>query len=119
MTRQRCRPMVSRQTKHRKHSNSVKIDTPPTEMKRCLVKLKKMVPTIERNKKVNQLELLQHVIDYIQDLEKTLQYPEDILTSVSVSKCSSPKEKRMYYLCFRSCSNLEHVFLINNSLHSP
>ncbi|VDO73639.1 unnamed protein product [Schistosoma margrebowiei] len=79
--------------RHRKHTNSVKFDTPPTEMKRCLVKLKRMVPTIERNKKVNQLELLQHVIDYIQDLEKTLQYPEDILTSVNVSKCSSPKEK--------------------------
>ncbi|TNN19164.1 DNA-binding protein inhibitor ID-2-A isoform 2 [Schistosoma japonicum] len=92
MTRRNCRSAVSRQSKHRKHTNSVKIDTPPTEMKRCLVKLKKMVPTIERNKKVNQLELLQHVIDYIQDLEKTLQYPEDILTSVSVSKCSSPKE---------------------------
>ncbi|CAI2736425.1 unnamed protein product [Schistosoma spindalis] len=94
MTRTSCRSPMSRLPKHRKHTNSVKFDTPPTEMKRCLVKLKRMVPTIERNKKVNQLELLQHVIDYIQDLEKTLQYPEDILTSVNVSKCSSPKENQ-------------------------
>ncbi|CAH8677526.1 unnamed protein product [Schistosoma rodhaini] len=94
MTRTSCRSPLSRLSKHRKHANNVKFDTPPTEMKRCLVKLKRMVPTIERNKKVNQLELLQHVIDYIQDLEKTLQYPEDILTSVNVSKCSSPKENQ-------------------------
>ncbi|CAH8873689.1 unnamed protein product [Trichobilharzia szidati] len=94
MTRRSCRAVVPRPSRERKHTSHVKADTPPTEMKRCLVKLKKMVPTIERNKKVNQLELLQHVIDYIQDLEKTLQYPEDILTSVNVPRCSSPSENQ-------------------------
>ncbi|CAH8631398.1 unnamed protein product [Heterobilharzia americana] len=94
MTRRNCRLPSSSSSKPRKHTSHMRLDTPPTEMKRCLVKLKKMVPTIERNKKINQLELLQHVIDYIQDLEKTLQYPEDILTSVNVSRCSSPAENQ-------------------------
>lgn len=77
----------------RKHASQIKINTSPTEMKRCLSQLKRMVPTIERNKKIDQLELLQHVIDYIQDLESTLQYPEDILHSVTVSACPTSSDK--------------------------
>lgn len=55
----------------------------PTEMRKCLVQLKRMVPTIEQNEKINQLELLQHVINYIQDLEVTLQHPSTIIHAVS------------------------------------
>lgn len=51
-------------------------------MRKCLVQLKRMVPTVESNQKINQLELLQHVINYIQDLEVTLDNPSSILSAV-------------------------------------
>lgn len=39
---------------------------------RYLLRLKQMVPTLRGQTKVKKLELLQHVIDYIQDLELLL-----------------------------------------------
>ncbi|VDN08824.1 unnamed protein product [Dibothriocephalus latus] len=56
-----------------------------SDIKQCLVRLKRMVPSVRRQPKVNKLELLQHVIDYIQDLEVTLEQPELILSSLPVS----------------------------------
>ncbi|VEL11201.1 unnamed protein product [Protopolystoma xenopodis] len=53
------------------------------EMKKYLVQLKRMVPTIPHKRKVKRLELLQHVIDYIQMLELTLQRPDAIYQAVS------------------------------------
>lgn len=44
----------------------------PSSIDRCLVKLKRMVPTLRGKSKVKKLDLLQHVIDYIQDLESIL-----------------------------------------------
>ncbi|NP_001161570.1 inhibitor of DNA binding 4-like protein [Saccoglossus kowalevskii] len=42
-------------------------------MSDCYSKLKDLVPTIPPNKKVSKVELLQHVIDYIQDLQVELE----------------------------------------------
>ncbi|KAH9281146.1 hypothetical protein ECG_06632 [Echinococcus granulosus] len=58
---------------------------------RCLVQLKRMVPTVRGHARIKKLELLQHVIDYIQDLELTL--AEDHLRMSSVSN-SSPSTQR-------------------------
>lgn len=58
---------------------------------RCLVQLKRMVPAVRGHAKIKKLELLQHVIDYIQDLELTL--AEDHLRKSSVSG-SSPSTQR-------------------------
>ncbi|XP_033644861.1 DNA-binding protein inhibitor ID-2-like [Asterias rubens] len=39
----------------------------------CYEKLKQLVPTIPKNKKITRVEILQHVIDYIQDLQSALE----------------------------------------------
>ncbi|KAL5969847.1 DNA-binding protein inhibitor ID-3-A [Taenia solium] len=67
---------------------------------RCLVQLKRMVPAVRGHTKIKKLELLQHVIDYIQDLELTL--AEDHLRKSSVSS-SSPSTQRN--VLSQSCSD--------------
>jgi len=44
------------------------------EMAACFSKLKDMVPTIPTDRKISKMSLLQHVIDYILDLELTLEH---------------------------------------------
>lgn len=44
------------------------------EMDLCFQKLKELVPTVPDKGKLSQVQLLQHVIDYILDLELTLEY---------------------------------------------
>ena len=56
---------------------------------RYMVQLKRMVPSLRGHTKIRKLELLQHVIDYIQDLEVTL--AEDQL---DVMPSSSPSPQR-------------------------
>lgn len=47
-----------------------------TEMQACFHKLKDMVPTVPSNRKLSKVQLLQHVIDYILDLEVALDVEE-------------------------------------------
>lgn len=47
------------------------------EMRRYMDKLKDLVPQCPKNRKVTKLELIQHVIDYISDLQDTLQSDTD------------------------------------------
>ncbi|XP_066272821.1 DNA-binding protein inhibitor ID-2-A-like [Branchiostoma lanceolatum] len=42
------------------------------DMNDCYSKLRELVPTIPSNKKMSRIEILQHVIDYIQDLQTAL-----------------------------------------------
>ncbi|XP_042197904.1 DNA-binding protein inhibitor ID-1 [Callorhinchus milii] len=42
------------------------------DMNSCYSKLKELVPTLPQNKKVSKVEILQHVIDYIWDLQVEL-----------------------------------------------
>ncbi|ELT87508.1 hypothetical protein CAPTEDRAFT_179064 [Capitella teleta] len=42
------------------------------EMQACFLKLQDLVPSLPQEKKVSKVQLLQHVIDYILDLEGTL-----------------------------------------------
>ncbi|XP_043946257.1 DNA-binding protein inhibitor ID-1 [Protopterus annectens] len=42
------------------------------DMNGCYTKLKELVPTLPPNKKVSKMEILQHVIDYIWDLQLEL-----------------------------------------------
>ena len=44
------------------------------EMLACFAKLKDLVPTIPTDRKISRVALLQHVIDYILDLELTLEH---------------------------------------------
>lgn len=42
------------------------------DMNSCYSKLKELVPTLPANKKASKMEILQHVIDYIWDLQVEL-----------------------------------------------
>ncbi|KAL8182462.1 UNVERIFIED_CONTAM: DNA-binding protein inhibitor ID-4 [Gekko kuhli] len=42
-------------------------------MNDCYSRLRKLVPTIPPNKRVSKVEILQHVIDYILDLQLALE----------------------------------------------
>ncbi|XP_064604547.1 DNA-binding protein inhibitor ID-4-like [Liolophura sinensis] len=60
-----------------KQDSSYRISKPrtedlTTEMQACFHKLKDMVPTVPSNRKLSKVQLLQHVIDYILDLEVAL-----------------------------------------------
>lgn len=44
------------------------------EMAACFLKLKELVPSIPGDKKISKTQLLQHVIDYIYDLELSLDF---------------------------------------------
>ncbi|CAO2595959.1 DNA-binding protein inhibitor ID-4 [Lemmus lemmus] len=43
------------------------------DMNDCYSRLRRLVPTIPPNKKVSKVEILQHVIDYILDLQLALE----------------------------------------------
>lgn len=43
------------------------------EMQECFLHLREIVPTIPRDKKLSKVEILQHVIDYIVDLQMALE----------------------------------------------
>ncbi|XP_026857592.1 DNA-binding protein inhibitor ID-1 [Electrophorus electricus] len=45
------------------------------DMNSCYSKLKELVPTLPPNKKASKMEILQHVIDYIRDLQVELASP--------------------------------------------
>ncbi|XP_041945082.1 DNA-binding protein inhibitor ID-1-like [Alosa pseudoharengus] len=45
------------------------------DMNNCYNKLKELVPTLPPNKKASKVEILQHVIDYIWDLQIELDEP--------------------------------------------
>ena len=49
------------------------------EMQACFTKLKDLVPTVPLDKKISRVALLQHVIDYILDLETTLEFHPAVL----------------------------------------
>ena len=42
------------------------------EMQELLCKLKELVPSVPRHRKLSKLEIIQHVIDYIFDLQQAL-----------------------------------------------
>lgn len=49
------------------------------DMNDCYSKLKELVPSIPQNKSVSQVEILQHVIDYIFDLQIALEAEDTVL----------------------------------------
>lgn len=61
-----------------------------TEMQQCFSKLKELVPSVPKDIKLSKTQLLQHVIDYILDLESTLDVPS-VINPVS---CRSPLSEK-------------------------
>lgn len=62
------------------------------EMQQCFHKLKEIVPTVPHNKKLSKVQLLQHVIDYIMDLELTLEF--DPAVSAAATSLLQSVERR-------------------------
>ncbi|KAM3870819.1 DNA-binding protein inhibitor ID-3 [Diretmus argenteus] len=73
------------------------------DMNDCYSKLKELVPSIPQNKSVSQVEILQHVIDYIFDLqialeaETTAAAPEVVLSikTADLTRNFSKEEGRL------------------------
>lgn len=58
------------------------------DMNDCYTRLKRLVPTIPQDKKVSKVEILQHVIDYILDLQLALEtHPSLQKTQPSGTSC--------------------------------
>uniref|UniRef100_A0A9J7Y3K3 DNA-binding protein inhibitor ID-4 n=1 Tax=Cyprinus carpio carpio TaxID=630221 RepID=A0A9J7Y3K3_CYPCA len=53
------------------------------DMNDCYSRLKRLVPTIPQDKKVSKVEILQHVIDYILDLQLALETHPVLLKQTS------------------------------------
>jgi len=53
------------------------------DMNDCYSRLKRLVPTIPQDKKVSKVEILQHVIDYILDLQLALETHPSLLKQTS------------------------------------
>ncbi|XP_073424275.1 DNA-binding protein inhibitor ID-2 [Dendrobates tinctorius] len=62
-------------------------------MNDCYSKLKELVPSIPQNKKVSKMEILQHVIDYILDLQIALDSHPSIVT-LHHPRLASPASSR-------------------------
>ncbi|XP_056419043.1 DNA-binding protein inhibitor ID-2 [Hyla sarda] len=62
-------------------------------MNDCYSKLKELVPSIPQNKKVSKMEILQHVIDYILDLQIALDSHPSIV-SLHHPRLPSPSSNR-------------------------
>ncbi|XP_013870868.1 DNA-binding protein inhibitor ID-3 [Austrofundulus limnaeus] len=56
----------------------------------CYSKLKELVPSIPQNQTVSQVEILQHVIDYIFDLEMVLS-----IKTADISRDFSKEEEQL------------------------
>lgn len=71
-------------------TSPTKSDFDSTEMRACFSKLQELVPSINhRDGKIDKTELLQHVIDYILDLEDTLALTSNGLCGVVDSSAIS------------------------------
>ncbi|XP_071251711.1 DNA-binding protein inhibitor ID-4 [Salvelinus alpinus] len=64
------------------------------DMNHCYSRLKRLVPTIPRDKKVSRVEILQHVIDYILDLQLALETHPSLLKQQTGTCPPSPASNR-------------------------
>lgn len=87
-----------------KMAKASETDFMTTEMQECFQKLVSLVPTIPRAQKISKVQLLQHVIDYILDLEVALDVPPYIQSAppqlvaaaaVSSLTCRSPLSEKI------------------------
>ncbi|XP_061651621.1 DNA-binding protein inhibitor ID-3 [Phyllopteryx taeniolatus] len=67
---------IGRTTKHHHHACVEVPAAAAGDMNDCYSRLAALVPSIPRNKTVSQVEILQHVIDYIFDLQIALEAEE-------------------------------------------
>ncbi|KTF98393.1 hypothetical protein cypCar_00024051 [Cyprinus carpio] len=78
-----------------------------SDMNDCYSKLKELVPSIPQNKSVSQMEILQHVIDYIFDLQIALENETDTQNTPDIFMSMKAKrrldlEEPLYFPEFRT-----------------
>lgn len=61
------------------------------DMNGCYSRLKELVPTLPQNRKVSKVEILQHVIDYIRDLQLELNSESEVATAGGRGRPSGPR----------------------------
>uniref|UniRef100_A0A8C1RCY0 DNA-binding protein inhibitor ID-4 n=1 Tax=Cyprinus carpio TaxID=7962 RepID=A0A8C1RCY0_CYPCA len=79
------------------------------DMNDCYSRLKRLVPTIPQDKKVSKVEILQHVIDYILDLQLALETHPSLLKQTSppastrtpLTQINTEQNKCTCFLCFQ------------------
>ncbi|XP_037602795.1 DNA-binding protein inhibitor ID-3 [Sebastes umbrosus] len=90
---------ISRNNKH----HSCLLEEPVgalCDMNDCYSKLKELVPSIPQNKSVSQVEILQHVIDYIFDLQIALEAEEpEMVLSIKTADLARNFSKEEGRLC--------------------
>lgn len=59
-------------------------DVEKEELQVYLTRLKDLVPFMPKNRKLSKLEVIQHVIDYICDLQEALETPGSILKTPTI-----------------------------------
>lgn len=65
-------------------------------MSDCYERLRAMVPDIPNNRRMSKVEILQHVIDYIQDLESALELPDlQSANNIVMEELSPNREPRV------------------------
>ncbi|KAK6474565.1 DNA-binding protein inhibitor ID-3 [Huso huso] len=85
------------------------------DMNDCYSKLKELVPSIPQNKSVSQVEILQHVIDYIFDLQIALKDEEptektsDVVLSIKASDFAREEQHR--HVHFKSLQVWDNAWL--------
>ncbi|XP_061157052.1 DNA-binding protein inhibitor ID-3 [Syngnathus typhle] len=67
---------TSKQQQQQQQQQHACVEVPAGDMNDCYSRLAALVPSIPRNKTVSQVEILQHVIDYIFDLQIALEAEE-------------------------------------------
>lgn len=87
------------------------------DMNSCYSKLKELVPTLPTNKKATKVEILQHVIDYIWDLQVELDEPEKSRQLSAASASRTPLTTLNAELA--SIAVEVNIFLHSHSLCTP
>ncbi|XP_037641263.1 DNA-binding protein inhibitor ID-4 [Sebastes umbrosus] len=81
------------------------------DMNDCYSRLKRLVPTIPQDKKVSKVEILQHVIDYILDLQLALE------THPSLHKQQTQTQPQRTGTCPPPASNRTPLTVLNVDHH--
>ncbi|XP_028905397.2 DNA-binding protein inhibitor ID-1 [Ornithorhynchus anatinus] len=61
----------------------------PGDMKGCYSRLKELVPTLPQDRRVSRVEILQHVIDYIWDLQLELDSQDDATEAAAAAAAAA------------------------------
>lgn len=80
------------------------------DMNDCYSRLKELVPSIPQNESVSQVEILQHVIDYIFDLQIALQ-AEEAAAPKMVLSIKVRTDRACVRACLQTSASIEITYM--------